>query len=188
RGERPGRLRAGRHGAGPARRGHRRGAGPGRRRPGGGGARRRGRRPPARGRAPHGVRGPAARGGAHPRPGGHGRRPRHRRGPGRPRARPRGRRRPPPRALRRGPGRLAPPAGDGPRVVSAPATTARAAVGMGAIAAISRVIGFVRVLVVAGVLGTTYLGNAFQAANSFSNVLFELLAAGALSAVLVPAF
>ncbi|HLT16465.1 MAG TPA: lipid II flippase MurJ [Acidimicrobiales bacterium] len=72
--------------------------------------------------------------------------------------------------------------------MSAPATTARAAVGMGAIAAISRVIGFVRVLVVAGVLGTTYLGNAFQAANSFSNVLFELLAAGALSAVLVPAF
>ncbi|MFP5257339.1 MAG: murein biosynthesis integral membrane protein MurJ [Acidimicrobiia bacterium] len=69
-----------------------------------------------------------------------------------------------------------------------PATTARAAVGMGAITAVSRVIGFVRVLVVAGVLGTTFLGNAFQAANSFSNVLFELLAAGALSAVLVPAF
>ncbi|HEX4868305.1 MAG TPA: lipid II flippase MurJ [Acidimicrobiales bacterium] len=69
-----------------------------------------------------------------------------------------------------------------------PTTTARAAVGMGAIAAVSRVIGFVRVLVIAAVLGTTYLGNAFQAANSFSNVLFELLAAGALSAVLVPAF
>ena len=60
--------------------------------------------------------------------------------------------------------------------------------GMGAIAAVSRAVGFVRVLVVAAVLGTTYLGNAFQAANSVSNVLFELLAAGALSAVLVPAF
>jgi putative peptidoglycan lipid II flippase len=59
---------------------------------------------------------------------------------------------------------------------------------MGAIAAVSRAVGFVRVLVVAAVLGTTYLGNAFQAANSVSNVLFELLAAGALSAVLVPAF
>ena len=68
------------------------------------------------------------------------------------------------------------------------APTARAAVGMGAIAAVSRAVGFVRVLVVAAVLGTTYLGNAFQAANSFSNVLFELLAAGALSAVLVPTF
>ena len=40
----------------------------------------------------------------------------------------------------------------------------------------------------AAVLGTTYLGNAFQSANSVSNVLFELLAAGALSAVLVPTF
>jgi putative peptidoglycan lipid II flippase len=38
------------------------------------------------------------------------------------------------------------------------------------------------------VLGTTYLGNAFQGANTVSNVLFELLAAGALSAVLVPTF
>jgi len=59
---------------------------------------------------------------------------------------------------------------------------------MGAIAAASRAVGLVRVLVIAAVLGTTYLGNAFQAANSVSNVLFELLAAGALSAVLVPTF
>jgi putative peptidoglycan lipid II flippase len=67
-------------------------------------------------------------------------------------------------------------------------TTARAAAGMGAITAVSRAVGFVRVLVIAAVLGTTYLGNAFQSANSLSNVLFELLAAGALSAVLVPTF
>jgi putative peptidoglycan lipid II flippase len=65
---------------------------------------------------------------------------------------------------------------------------ADSAVGMGAATAASRLVGFVRVLVVAFVLGTTYLGNAFQAANSVSNVLFELLAAGALSAVLVPVF
>lgn len=65
---------------------------------------------------------------------------------------------------------------------------AGAAMGMGAVTAVSRLVGFVRILVVAAVLGTTYLGNAFQAANSFSNVLFELLAAGALSAVLVPVF
>jgi putative peptidoglycan lipid II flippase len=68
------------------------------------------------------------------------------------------------------------------------AATTRAAAGMGAITAVSRAVGFVRVLVIAAVLGTTYLGNAFQAANSLSNVLFELLAAGALSAVLVPTF
>jgi putative peptidoglycan lipid II flippase len=67
-------------------------------------------------------------------------------------------------------------------------SVARSAAGMGAAAAVSRVLGGVRMVVVAAVLGTTYLGNTFQAANSVSNVLFELLAAGALSAVLVPTF
>ena len=64
----------------------------------------------------------------------------------------------------------------------------RSAAGMGAAAAVSRAFGGVRMVVIAAVLGTTYLGNAFQASNSVSNVLFELLAAGALSAVLVPTF
>jgi putative peptidoglycan lipid II flippase len=72
--------------------------------------------------------------------------------------------------------------------VSTGSPTARAAAGMGAVTAVSRVLGFVRVLVVTAVLGTTSLGDAFQSANSVSNVLFELLAAGALSAVLVPTF
>jgi putative peptidoglycan lipid II flippase len=67
-------------------------------------------------------------------------------------------------------------------------STTRAAAGMGAITAVSRALGLVRVLVVSAVLGVTFLGNAFQQANSVSNVLFELLAAGALSAVLVPTF
>src|SRR4051794_20406001 len=67
-------------------------------------------------------------------------------------------------------------------------SVARAALGMGGATALSRLFGFVRVLLVAAVLGTTYLGNAFQSANSVSNVLFELLAAGALSSVLVPVF
>jgi putative peptidoglycan lipid II flippase len=67
-------------------------------------------------------------------------------------------------------------------------SVARAAVRMGGVTAVSRVVGFARVLIIAAVLGTTYLGNTFQAANSVSNVLFELLAAGALSAVLVPTF
>ncbi len=66
--------------------------------------------------------------------------------------------------------------------------TVRAAVGIAVVTALSRLVGFARVLVVAAVLGTTYLGNAFQSANSISNVVFELVAAGALSAVLVPAF
>lgn len=69
-----------------------------------------------------------------------------------------------------------------------PKSVVRSATGMGAAAAVSRTFGGVRVLVIAAVLGTTYLGNAFQSANTVSNILFELLAAGALSAVLVPTF
>ena len=64
----------------------------------------------------------------------------------------------------------------------------RSAAGMGAAAAVSRAFGGLRMVVIAAVLGTTFLGNTFQASNSVSNVLFELLAAGALSAVLVPTF
>jgi putative peptidoglycan lipid II flippase len=59
---------------------------------------------------------------------------------------------------------------------------------MGAATLLSRSVGFIRVWMIAAVLGTTYLGNTFQATSSVSNVLFELLAAGALSAVLVPTF
>lgn len=71
---------------------------------------------------------------------------------------------------------------------AAGANVARSAVGMGVATAASRLIGFGRVLVVAAVLGASALGDAFQGANSFSNVVFELVAAGALSAVLVPTF
>lgn len=51
---------------------------------------------------------------------------------------------------------------------------------------VSRFTGLVRVLVVAAVLGTTFLGNTFQSANTVPNLLFELLAAGVLQAVLIP--
>ena len=51
---------------------------------------------------------------------------------------------------------------------------------------VSRLTGFVRMLVVAAVLGTTFLGNTYQSANSVPNLVFELFAAGALQAVLVP--
>lgn len=69
-----------------------------------------------------------------------------------------------------------------------PRRVGRSAALMGAATATSRVFGFARVLVIAAVLGTTDLGNTFQGSNLVSNVLFELLAAGALSAVLVPGF
>ena len=64
----------------------------------------------------------------------------------------------------------------------------RAAARMSVATLASRGVGFVKVWVIAAVLGATYLGNTYQASSSVSNVLFELLAAGALSAVLVPTF
>lgn len=52
----------------------------------------------------------------------------------------------------------------------------------------SRVTGFVRVVVVAAAMGTTFLANTYQTANTAPNVLFELVAAGVLTSVFVPAF
>lgn len=52
--------------------------------------------------------------------------------------------------------------------------------------AVSRVTGLVRLLVMAAVLGTTFLGNTYESANTVPNLLFELFAAGVLQAVLVP--
>ena len=63
---------------------------------------------------------------------------------------------------------------------------ARSTAAMTALTAVSRITGFVRILVVAAVLGTTFLGNTYQSANTVPNILFELLAAGALQAVLIP--
>lgn len=74
-----------------------------------------------------------------------------------------------------------------------PATPSPGGAGVAASAAVvtvgnvvSRASGFVRVMAVGAALGTTYVGNTYQSANLVSNVLFELLAAGLLSSVLVP--
>lgn len=57
-----------------------------------------------------------------------------------------------------------------------------------AITLVSRVTGFVRVLVVAAALGNGVLGDTYHAANTVPNLVFELVAGGALQAVLVPMF
>ncbi len=75
------------------------------------------------------------------------------------------------------------PAGPAPPV---PLLGATAAVAAGNLA--SRVTGFIRVLAVALALGTTFAGNTYQTSNLVSNVLFELMAAGILSSVMVPPF
>jgi putative peptidoglycan lipid II flippase len=84
-----------------------------------------------------------------------------------------------------------PPAGGEPPVdaaVPAAPGLARAALGISAWNALSRLTGFVRVLAVGGALGATYLGNTYHSANLVSTITFELLAAGLLAAPLVPAF
>lgn len=61
-----------------------------------------------------------------------------------------------------------------------------AAARVGAANLASRLTGLARVVAVGAALGTTFAGNTYQTANLVSNVLFELLAAGLLSSVLVP--
>jgi putative peptidoglycan lipid II flippase len=59
--------------------------------------------------------------------------------------------------------------------------------GMTMVIAVSRVTGFVRLAVALAVLGTTtQLGNVYQTANTVPTLLFELFAAGALQAALIP--
>jgi putative peptidoglycan lipid II flippase len=65
---------------------------------------------------------------------------------------------------------------------------ARSTTAIGAWNLVSRITGFGRALAMGAALGATALGDTFQAANLVSNILFELLAGGVLSAVLVPAF
>ena len=53
---------------------------------------------------------------------------------------------------------------------------------------VSRMTGFVRVLVAAAVLSNGLLGDTYHAANTIPNLLFELVAGGVLQAFLVPSF
>lgn len=63
---------------------------------------------------------------------------------------------------------------------------ARSTVTMTVLTAVSRLTGLVRVVVVAAVIGDTFLGNTYQSTNTVPNILFELMAAGTLQAVLIP--
>ncbi len=50
----------------------------------------------------------------------------------------------------------------------------------------SRLIGFIRVWIQNGVLGTTVTGDAYTASNTVPNVLFEVAAGGALAGAVIP--
>lgn len=65
---------------------------------------------------------------------------------------------------------------------------ARSTATMTVLTLLSRLTGVVRNVVVVAVLGVTFLGNTYQSANTVPNLLFELLVAGVLQAVLIPTF
>lgn len=65
---------------------------------------------------------------------------------------------------------------------------ARGAAAITVATAVSRVTGLVRVVVVAAAMGTTFLANTYQTANTAPNLVFELVAAGVLTSVFVPTF
>ena len=62
----------------------------------------------------------------------------------------------------------------------------RAAVLIGAITVLARLAGFGRTLVFAHTVGNTHLGTAYSTANQVPNIIFDIVAGGALTAVVVP--
>ncbi len=76
-----------------------------------------------------------------------------------------------------------PTPGEGP---APPVPLGRSMLGMTVLTGLSRLTGFVRIIVIAAVLGTTFLGNVYQSANTIPNVVFELVVAGLVQAVLIP--
>lgn len=65
---------------------------------------------------------------------------------------------------------------------------ARSTMAVSSLNLLSRLTGLGRVVAMSAALGATALGDTYQAANLSSNILFELLAGGVLSAALVPTF
>ena len=63
---------------------------------------------------------------------------------------------------------------------------ARAALLVAGVTVASRLIGFVRVLVFAHTVGPSCLGDAYYTANTVPNILFDVVAGGALTSIVVP--
>lgn len=66
------------------------------------------------------------------------------------------------------------------------ATVAKAALLIGVLTALARLAGFGRTFVFARTVGQTCLGDTYQSANTIPNVVFEIVAGGALAGVVVP--
>ena len=70
--------------------------------------------------------------------------------------------------------------------MSPAATVARAAAGIAALTVTARLVGFGRVGVLTRTVGTGCVGDAYTTANQLPNVVFEVVAGGALAAAVVP--
>ena len=84
---------------------------------------------------------------------------------------------------------------DAPATVARPADTAKARPDgsllassrtMAIASVASRLTGFLRSIVLAAALGTGLVGDAYNGANSFPNMVYELMLGGVLSSVLIP--
>jgi putative peptidoglycan lipid II flippase len=86
------------------------------------------------------------------------------------------------------PGGGGPPGETGDEVaIETPAqAVARNSASMAAWVVVGRVTGFVRIMLVAAVLGPTFFGNLFQSVNLLPNIVYEFLAGNLIIALLVP--
>ena len=78
------------------------------------------------------------------------------------------------------------PAGD--RAIAGDVSVARASTQISVITFLARIAGFARWVLLGYAVGTTFLGNVYQTANTIPNIVFELVAGGLLASVLVPTF
>ena len=62
----------------------------------------------------------------------------------------------------------------------------RAAVMIGVITVLARLVGFGRQVVFAHTVGTTCLGTAYTTANMVPNIIYDIVLGGALASVVVP--
>jgi putative peptidoglycan lipid II flippase len=73
-----------------------------------------------------------------------------------------------------------------PQAQPRPARIARAAALIAVLTVVARLAGFARMFVFSRTVGYTDLGSAYQTANSIPNIVFEIVAGGALAALVVP--
>jgi putative peptidoglycan lipid II flippase len=65
-------------------------------------------------------------------------------------------------------------------------TVVRAAALVAALTVVARLVGFLRTAVLGRVLGATFLGDTYTATNALPNVVYEIVAGGALASLVIP--